>query len=202
MCLPTSGRSSTTTAACLTDTDWHIHQLYRRAAAGRDDRARDLPPLCHRRQPRPVGRQPLSRPEHHRADSLTDFDGQPIWSEGEEPDRGGHRGAARSASTSPYHAALAAEIERVKAKHGVAMLYDCHSIRSHMPVPVRGQAAGFQHRHQRRQDLRRPRSKRRLARSALPHAAMTPSSTAASRAAGRRATTAGRSTASTPSRWN
>ena len=33
----------------------------------------------------------------------------------------------------PYHAALSAQIERVKALHGYAVLYDCHSIRSVIP---------------------------------------------------------------------
>jgi N-formylglutamate deformylase len=33
----------------------------------------------------------------------------------------------------PYHAALAEEIARVKALHGVAILFDCHSIRSRIP---------------------------------------------------------------------
>lgn len=33
----------------------------------------------------------------------------------------------------PYHAALAAELDRVKARHGFALLYDCHSIRSRIP---------------------------------------------------------------------
>lgn len=33
----------------------------------------------------------------------------------------------------PYHAALQGEIDRVKARHGVAVLCDCHSIRSRIP---------------------------------------------------------------------
>ena len=32
-----------------------------------------------------------------------------------------------------YHSALEAEIARVKAEHGMAILYDCHSIRSEIP---------------------------------------------------------------------
>ena len=43
----------------------------------------------------------------------------------------------------PYHAALSAEIERVRAKHGVAILYDCHSIRSVIPFLFDGVLPDF-----------------------------------------------------------
>lgn len=68
----------------------------------------------------------------------TDFDGAPIWRPGEEP--GPDEIAARRATYhAPYHAALAAEIERARARHGVALLYDCHSIRSHVPFLFEGE---------------------------------------------------------------
>ena len=60
----------------------------------------------------------------------TDFDGRPIWdapvTRAEIEDR-------RQRFHAPYHAALTAQIERVRARHGVAILYDCHSIRSRIP---------------------------------------------------------------------
>jgi formiminoglutamase len=62
----------------------------------------------------------------------TNFDGEAIWEEGAEPDAAETARRLRSFHD-PYHAALAAEIDRVKAKHGVAILYDCHSIRSRIP---------------------------------------------------------------------
>src|SRR5690606_13931433 len=43
----------------------------------------------------------------------------------------------------PYHAALAAEIERVKAIHGIAVLYDCHSIRPVIPFLFEGVLPDF-----------------------------------------------------------
>jgi formiminoglutamase len=43
----------------------------------------------------------------------------------------------------PYHAALAAELERVRAAHGVAILYDCHSIRSRIPFLFAGTLPDF-----------------------------------------------------------
>ena len=51
----------------LRDTDWHIDKLYDGLLPDATTVRADLPPLCHRRQPRPVGQQPLSRPEHDRA---------------------------------------------------------------------------------------------------------------------------------------
>ena len=49
----------------------------------------------------------------------------------------------RRAFHAPYHAALAAEIARVKARHGVAILYDCHSIRSVIPFLFEGTLPDF-----------------------------------------------------------
>jgi formiminoglutamase len=43
----------------------------------------------------------------------------------------------------PYHAALEAEIVRVKALHGYAILYDAHSIRSRIPRLFDGELAQF-----------------------------------------------------------
>lgn len=72
----------------------------------------------------------------------TDFDGKPIWNEGQEPDQD-DIAARLETFHAPYHAALAAEIERVKAIHGIAILYDCHSIRSHIPFLFEGKLPDF-----------------------------------------------------------
>lgn len=62
----------------------------------------------------------------------TDFDGTSIWKEGQGPDE---QDVVDRLATfhAPYHAALTAEIDRVKSIHGIAIVYDCHSIRSHIP---------------------------------------------------------------------
>jgi formiminoglutamase len=73
---------------------------------------------------------------------VTDFDGQPIWRDGEAPDAG-EIAARLAAYHAPYHAALAAEIARVMARHGVAILYDCHSIRSEIPFLFEGTLPDF-----------------------------------------------------------
>ncbi len=126
----------------LADTDWHIHHLY----AGLLPSATTVRATFHRyvidanRDPTGASLYPGQNttglvPE-------TDFDGVPIWSKGEEPSEADV--AQRLASFhAPYHAALLAEIERVKAIHGVAILYDCHSIRSRIPFLFEGRLPDF-----------------------------------------------------------
>src|SRR5262249_29623414 len=60
------------------------------------------------------------------------FANQAIWEEGAAPDEAAIA-ARRADYFDPYHAALAAEIERVRTRHGYAVLLDGHSIRSEVP---------------------------------------------------------------------
>ena len=126
----------------LADTDWHIHDLY----AGLLENVTTVRATFHRyvidanRDPAGVSLYPGQNttglvPE-------TDFDGKPIWNEGKEPDAADIAYRLET-SHAPYHAALAAEIERVKAIHGIAILYDCHSIRSHIPFLFEGKLPDF-----------------------------------------------------------
>jgi N-formylglutamate deformylase len=73
---------------------------------------------------------------------LTDFDGLPIWRDGAGTRRRRDR-RRRAGHHAPYHAALQAELDRVKATHGFAILYDCHSIRSHIPFLFDGTLPDF-----------------------------------------------------------
>ncbi len=126
----------------LADTDWHIERLYDGLLAN----ATTVRATFHRyvidanRDPEGVSLYPGQNttglvPE-------TDFDGTPIWKDGEAPTEADI--AYRLANFhAPYHAALAAEIERVKAIHGVAILYDCHSIRSLIPFLFEGRLPDF-----------------------------------------------------------
>ena len=61
---------------------------------------------------------------------LTNFDGEAIWTAAPDAAETERRRAVYHAA---YHEALGAELSRVKARHGVAILYDCHSIRSRIP---------------------------------------------------------------------
>ncbi|OCP02889.1 MULTISPECIES: N-formylglutamate deformylase [unclassified Ensifer] len=126
----------------LADTDWHIHELY-------DGLLKDVTVVratFHRyvidanRDPEGVSLYPGQNttglvPE-------TDFDGKPIWKDGQKP-TDAEVAERLQAFHAPYHAALAAEIERVKSIHGVAVLYDCHSIRSHIPFLFEGKLPDF-----------------------------------------------------------
>lgn len=60
------------------------------------------------------------------------FTGDALYRPGCEPtsDERMHR---RTRYWQPYHAALAAELQRIKAIHGFALLWDAHSIRSQIP---------------------------------------------------------------------
>ena len=58
----------------------------------------------------------------------TTFDGEPLYREGVALDVD-----ARLGWFHPYHAALAAEIERLRAIHPAIILYEAHSIRSRVP---------------------------------------------------------------------
>jgi formiminoglutamase len=124
----------------LADTDWHVERLYDGLLPG----ATTVRATFHRyvvdanRGPDDASLYPGQNTTG--LVPTTDFDGLPIW--GEAP------GAAEVAERiarfhAPYHAALAAEIARAKARHGVAILYDCHSIRSHIPFLFEGTLPDF-----------------------------------------------------------
>ncbi|MGN6549050.1 MAG: N-formylglutamate deformylase [Pararhizobium sp.] len=72
----------------------------------------------------------------------TTFDGEPIYQAGEEPDAA-EVAERRRLYFEPYHAALAAEIARLKARHDEIVLYDCHSIRSVIPRLFEGELPVF-----------------------------------------------------------
>lgn len=69
------------------------------------------------------------------------FDGEPLY-----PDAGPDRAEIdrrRAAYFDPYHAALAAEIDRLRARHDDVVLYDAHSIRSRIPRLFEGELPQF-----------------------------------------------------------
>jgi N-formylglutamate deformylase len=70
------------------------------------------------------------------------FDGEPLYRPGEEPGAG-ETEERRRTWFEPYHAALAAEIERLQNGHGRIVVYDCHSIRSRVPRLFPGELPVF-----------------------------------------------------------
>lgn len=63
---------------------------------------------------------------------LTTFDGEPLYGIGREPDAAAVA-ARRRRWFEPYHAALLAQVRRLREKHERVVLYDAHSIRSRVP---------------------------------------------------------------------
>lgn len=124
----------------LADTDWHVERLYDGLLPG----ATTVRATFHRyvidanRGPEDESLYPGQNTTG--LVPLTDFDGVPIWDT--PPDAAGI--AARlDAFHTPYHAALRAEVARVRAEHGVAILFDCHSIRSVIPFLFDGVLPDF-----------------------------------------------------------
>lgn len=119
-------------AVALPDTDWHIPRLY-------DFVDSDVTVLQQRysRYVIDVNRPPSGESLYPGQATtglcpLTFFDGEPLYIDGQEPDEA-EIDQRRETFHAPYHAAIAAQIERVKAIHGFAVLYDCHSIASEVP---------------------------------------------------------------------
>jgi N-formylglutamate deformylase len=126
----------------LTDTDWHIHKLYDGLLAD----ATTVRATFHRyvidANRDPTGKSLYPGQNTTGLVPLTDFDDRPIWLEGSEPGEG-DIATRLAAFHRPYHDALSAEIARVKAAHGIAILYDCHSIRSVCPFLFEGRLPDF-----------------------------------------------------------
>jgi N-formylglutamate deformylase len=72
----------------------------------------------------------------------TTFDGEPLYRPGMEPDAE-DIARRRALFFDPYHAALRAEIERLRGDHPHVVVYDCHSIRSVIPRLFDGTLPNF-----------------------------------------------------------
>ena len=70
------------------------------------------------------------------------FDDDPLWMEGHAPDAD-ESDRRRIAYFKPYHAAIRAEIDRLRERHPAVVLYDAHSIRSHVPRLFDGELPVF-----------------------------------------------------------
>lgn len=126
----------------LDDTDWFIDRLY--------DLAGDLGGTTVRtpvsRSIINVNRDPTGRslyPGQATTDlcPTTTFDGRPLYGDG-TPDPA-EIARRRAAYFDPYHAALAAEIARLRSRFPRIVLYDCHSIRSVVPRLFDGTLPNF-----------------------------------------------------------
>lgn len=116
----------------LRDTDWHVDRLYDGLLADTTVVRATL-----HRYVIDVNRGPEDESLYPGLNTtglcpVTDFDGRPIYRPGQEPSTDEIE-ARRLAYHAPYHDALSGELERIRRRHGIAVLYDCHSIRSRIP---------------------------------------------------------------------
>lgn len=126
----------------LPDTDWHIPRLYDFAAelgastlvANYSRYVVDLN--------RPADDRPLYATATTGLYPGTLFDGESLFIEGGTPSAE-ERGFYLRDIWAPYHQQLAAELARLKAEFGYALLFDAHSIRSHVPRLFDGKLPDF-----------------------------------------------------------
>jgi N-formylglutamate deformylase len=112
----------------IRDADWHIRQLYEGLADATliwTDVSRSVID-CNRD---PFGASLYPGQATTGLCPVETFDGEPLYRDGAAPDIA----ARRDAWFTPYHAAIAAEIARLRALHPRIVVYDCHSIRSRIP---------------------------------------------------------------------
>ena len=122
----------TPAAATVPDTDWHVDRLYAFARAA----GATLMTATHSRIVVDLNRDPSGAALYPGADNTElcptrTFADEPIYRDAAPGDA--EIAARRSRYFDPYHAALEREIERVRARHGHAVLLDGHSIRAELP---------------------------------------------------------------------
>ena len=127
----------------LHDTDWHLDTLY---AFARELGASILM-ATHSRYVIDLNRPPDGA-SLYPGQSVTGlcpvdtFDNHPLYADGTGPDDP-EIAARREAVWRPYHDQLGAELERLKAEHVIAVLWDAHSIRSVLPRFFEGKLPDF-----------------------------------------------------------
>ncbi len=120
-------------AAQTEDADWHLERLY---GFARELGASLLVPRFSRYVVdlnRPSENTPMY-PGVNNTELCPSrfFTGEPLYRQGQAPDQAAV--AQRVAQYwQPYHAALRAELARIHAAHGHAVLFDAHSIKSELP---------------------------------------------------------------------
>lgn len=115
------------------DTDWHLDRLY---AFARELGASVLH-ATYSRYVVDLNRPPDNASLYPGQDTtglcpVDTFDATPLYRAGQAPDDA-EVAQRRETWWRPYHQQLRSELDRIRAQHGVAMLWDAHSIRSVLP---------------------------------------------------------------------
>lgn len=116
------------------DTDWHVDRLYGEVL---DELGIPRIASVYSRYVVDLNRPPDGSPLYPGAPETelcptTTFDDRPIYLEGQAPDDAEVESRRRD-FWQPYHLALAQLLLKAKDRHGVAILWDAHSIRSRVP---------------------------------------------------------------------
>ena len=136
------GRQLTDCAARRPDTDWHLPRLY----GFLEELGATIIQATHSRYVVDLNRPPDGSNLYPGRDTprlcpIDTFHSEPLYRAG-EPD--GAEIARRVARIwRPYHRRLASELAGVRAEHGVAVLWDAHSIVSEAPRLFEGRLADF-----------------------------------------------------------
>jgi N-formylglutamate deformylase len=126
-------RRMTPAALQRADVDWHLPQLY----AFAHELGASMLVALHARHVVDLNRPPEDESLYPGQDvtgliPIDTFRKEPLYRPGQAPDATeAHERVARY--WHPYHAALAAELERLRALHGRVVLWDAHSICSVLP---------------------------------------------------------------------
>jgi len=123
----------TAAARALPDTDWHVDRLYDFLG----ELGASAIAATQSRYVIDLNRAPDGRPLYPGASNTelcptTTFDDEAVYRDGQGPDED-EAAARRAAVWRPYHARLEAELAAIRQRHGVALLWDAHSIRSRVP---------------------------------------------------------------------
>lgn len=137
---PAISRELNAVGQALADTDWHIERLYDNLLP-----SVTMVRATFHRYVIDANRDPAGTSLYPGQNTTglvptIDFDGGNIWNS--QPSRGEIE-QRRLTFHARYHAALEVEMQRVHALHGVAILYDCHSIRSRIPFLFEGVLPDF-----------------------------------------------------------
>jgi N-formylglutamate deformylase len=130
---PRLAQRLTAVARTAPDTDWHVEKLYAFAR----NAGVTLLVATHSRYVVDLNRDPSGAALYAGADNTElcptrTFASEPVYVDRGAPDAR-EIAARRSEYFDAYHAQLAAEIDRVRTRHGYAILLDAHSIRSEVP---------------------------------------------------------------------
>ena len=140
---PDIAATMTDAAHNVPDTDWHLDRLYHFAPALGIG---FLKATCSR-YVIDLNRDPEGTVLYPGADNtelcpLTTFDNQRLYKPGQEPDAAEIERRI-GAYWRPYHEQLHGELQALKERFGVAVLFDAHSIRSQVPRFFDGQLTDF-----------------------------------------------------------